>query len=131
MRQLLIRTGVNAIGLWLAALLVPGITLAQAGTSTSSKVATVILVALVFGLVNAVVKPIAKGCSFPLIVVTLGLFTFVVNGLMLALTSWLSGKLGLAFHVDEFWWDAVLGALVITLVSMAANLVLPERDEVR
>jgi putative membrane protein len=64
------------------------------------------------------VRPIAKIVSLPFIILTLGLFVFIVNALMLQQTSWVAGKFSLAFHVDQFFWDAVLGALVITFVSM-------------
>jgi putative membrane protein len=88
-----------------------------------------VLVALLFGLINAVVKPIAKLLSFPLIVLTLGLFTFVVNAFMLQITEWLSGPLGLSFVIDHFWWDAIIGALIITIVSMVLGWVLPDADD--
>jgi putative membrane protein len=126
MKNFLVKTGVNAVALWIAAIVVPGITLAQSSESTSSKVVTIIVVAAIFGVINAVVKPIAHFFSFPLIVLTLGLFTFVVNAFMLQILSWLSDSLGLAFHVDEFFWDAVLGALVVSFVSMLINMLLPD-----
>jgi putative membrane protein len=65
----------------------------------------------------------------PFIILTLGLFTLVVNALMLQLTSWFAEQLGLAFHVQEFFWDAVLGSIVITFVSMILNLVLPDGEK--
>ena len=123
----LIKIAVNAVALWVAAWLVPGISFGEG--KFGSKFATVLLVALVFGLINAVVKPIAKFFSFPLIVLTLGLFTFVVNAFMLQLTEWVSGPLGLSFVIDHFWWDAILGALVITIVSMVLGWVLPDDDD--
>jgi putative membrane protein len=112
-----IKTVINGVALWIAALLVDGINF---GTSpdTWAVVRTVALVALVFGVVNAFVRPIAKVVSLPFIILTLGLFVFVVNALMLELTSWLADKLDLAFHVEHFFWDAIFGALVVTLVSM-------------
>ncbi|NNG38603.1 phage holin family protein [Flexivirga sp. ID2601S] len=131
MQNFLIKTGVNAVALWIAALVVPGITLAQSGETTGSKVLTVIIAALIFGVINAIVKPIATFFSFPLIVLTLGLFTFVVNALMLQILSWLSDPLGLAFHVDTFFWDAILGALVVSFVSLLINMLLPDRLETR
>ena len=82
--------------------------------------------ALVFGLVNALVKPVLKFFATPLIWLTLGVFTLVINAAMLQLTSWLTGQLGLPFVVDEFFWDAVLGALIITFVSMVLNAILPD-----
>jgi len=125
--RFLIKIAVNAVALWVAAWLIPGITFGDG--KFGSKFATVVLVALVFGLVNAVVKPIAKLLSFPLIILTLGLFTFIVNALMLQLTEWIADPLGLSFRIAHFFWDAVLGALVITVVSMVLGWVIPDDDD--
>ena len=129
MTNFLIRTGVNAVALWVCAWLIDGIHLADGSATFASKLATIVLVALIFGVVNAVVKPIAKVLTFPFIVLTLGLFTFVVNAFLLQLTEWISSPLGLDFEITEFWWDAVIGALVITIVSMVLNSVLPEKED--
>jgi putative membrane protein len=116
-----LQTVINAIALWVAAWAVDGITF---GSGTAGQVIkTVIIVALIFGLVNAFIRPIAKLLSLPFIILTLGLFVFVVNALMLELTSWLAGKLDLSFHVDHFFWDAILGSLIITFVSMLLSFV--------
>ncbi|MEV5922602.1 phage holin family protein, partial [Streptomyces pseudogriseolus] len=85
------------------------------------------LVALIFGVVNFLVKPVVKLLSLPLLILTLGLFTLVVNALMLLLTSWLADQLDLSFHVEGFW-TAVLGGLIISVVSWALNVVLPDGD---
>ena len=124
---ILIKIGVNALALWVAAWLLPGISFGEG--KFGSKFATVVLVALVFGLVNAVVKPIAKLLSFPFIILTLGLFTFIVNAFMLQITEWIADPLGLSFTIDHFFWDAVLGAIIITIVSMVAHWVVPDGDE--
>ena len=105
----LLRLLVNAAALWAAIRLVPGI--AFGGDEV-----TLLLVALVFGVVNAVIRPVLLILSLPFLILTLGLFTFVVNALMLWLTSVLSGAFGLGFHVSGFW-PAFLGALVVTIVS--------------
>jgi putative membrane protein len=126
MVKFLIKVGVNGVALWVAAWIVDGIGFGEG--QFGSKFATVVLVALLFGLVNAFLKPIATFFSFPFIILTLGLFTLVVNALMLELTSGLSHALGLDFDVEHFFWDSVLGALVITLVSMILNLLLPDGD---
>ncbi|WP_457254301.1 phage holin family protein [Pedococcus sp. P5_B7] len=123
----LIKVAVNAVALWVAAWLVPGIGFGDG--KFGSKFATVLLVALVFGLVNAIVKPIAKFLSFPFIILTLGLFTFIVNAFMLQLTEWIADPLGLSFTITHFFWDAVLGAIVITIVSMVLGWVLPDGDD--
>ncbi|MBD2760475.1 phage holin family protein [Yimella sp. cx-573] len=130
MKNFLIRLVVNAIALWAAAGLISGIHLAEGAADNSAKIRTILLVALVFGVINALLKPIATFFSFPVIIVTLGLFMIIVNAAMLQLTSWFAGKLDLAFHVDHFFWDAVLGACVIAVVGMIANMVLPEKHEV-
>ena len=129
MTNFLIRTGVNAVALWVCAWLIDGIHLAYGSATFASKFATIVLVALIFGVVNAIVKPIAKVLAFPAIVLTLGLFTFVVNAFLLQLTEWIASPLGLDFEITKFWWDAVIGALVITIVSMILNWVLPEKED--
>lgn len=129
MRSFAIKTVVNAIALGAAALVVSGIHLGEEANATSTRLLSMVLVALVFGLVNAVLKPIVMFFSLPAIILTLGMFTWVVNALMLQVTSWLAGPLGLDFHVDHFFWDALLGSIVITLVAMILNVLLPDSIE--
>ena len=81
-------------------------------------------------LVNANIRPVAKLVTFPIILLTLGIFVFIINGLMLWLTSALAGALGLAFHVSGFW-SAFFGALVVSVVSMLLNVVLRESSDSR
>jgi putative membrane protein len=119
----LVRVVVNAVALGVACWLLPDITLT--GATTSEQVLRLLLVAVVFGLVNAVVRPIVKLLSLPFILLTLGLLIFVINALMLMLTSWLSGQLGLGFHVDGFG-TALVGALIITIVSWGLDVLLPD-----
>lgn len=128
MKSIAIKVLVNGIALWLAALVVSGINFG-ADSSLGQKLLTILIVAVIFGVLNAVLKPIVKFFSLPLIILTLGLFTFIINALMLQLTSWFADKLNLAFHVDEFFWDAVLGAIVITFVSMILHMILPDGDD--
>ncbi|MGY4983215.1 phage holin family protein [Streptomyces sp. 900105755] len=125
MKNFVVKTIANAGALAVAVWLLDKITLT--GDSTTKKVWTLILVALVFGLVNFLVKPIVKILTFPLFILTLGLITLVVNALMLLLTSWVCGKLDLSFHVEGFW-TAVLGGLIISVVSWALNMILPDTD---
>jgi putative membrane protein len=120
--QLIIRFVVNGIALWIAALVVDGVDI-EASTTTG-EVLTILAIAAVFAVVNIVVRPIVKILSLPLYVITLGLFTFVVNALMLLLTSWIADLLDVPFHVDGFW-SALLGGLVISFVSWMINLLLP------
>ncbi|WP_151526439.1 phage holin family protein [Serinicoccus kebangsaanensis] len=116
----------NGVALWVASALISGI---EFGGQGWAMVLTIIGVAVVFGLVNAIVRPLAQLLSLPLIILTLGLFLLVVNALMLLLTSWLSGVLGLDFRVDDFWWDAVLGSIIISVVSMFVGMLLPDGRE--
>jgi putative membrane protein len=125
MKNFIVKTLANAGALGVATWLIGGITLS--GGSTWHKALSLILVALVFGVVNWLVKPVVKVLSFPLFILTLGLITLVVNALMLLLTSWLAGKLSLDFHVDGFW-IAVLGGLVISVVSWALHMALPDDE---
>ncbi|MGN9755603.1 phage holin family protein [Streptomyces sp. SD31] len=125
MKNFVVKTIANAGALAVAVWLLDKITLT--GDSTGKKIGTLIVVALIFGVVNFLVKPIVKLLSLPLLILTLGLFTLVVNALMLLLTSWLADKLDLSFHVEGFW-TAVLGGLIISIVSWALNVVLPDGD---
>ncbi len=125
MMNFLVKTIANAGALAVAVWLLDKITLT--GDSTGKEIATLLLVALIFGLVNFLVKPVVKLLSLPLLILTLGLFTLVVNALMLLLTSWLADQLDLSFHVEGFW-TAVLGGLIISVVSWALNVVLPDGD---
>jgi putative membrane protein len=125
MMNFVVKTIANAGALAVAVWLLDKITLT--GDSTGKKVGTLIIVALIFGLVNFLVKPVVKLLSLPLLILTLGLFTLVVNALMLLLTSWLADTLDLSFHVEGFW-TAVLGGLIISVVSWALHVVLPDKD---
>ena len=116
--RFLVRLLVNAAALWVATRLVSGVTYSGGWLPFLG-------VALVFGVVNAFLRPVAKVLTFPLIIVTLGIFALVVNGLMLWLTSSLAGALGLGFHVDGFW-SAFWGALVVSFVSMVLSMFVRE-----
>jgi putative membrane protein len=109
-----IRLLVNAAALWVATQIVPGVSL-------SGGPLPLLGVALVFGVVNALIRPVARILTFPLIILTLGIFALVINGLMLWLTSSLSSALGLGFHVSGFW-AAFWGALVVSVVSTMLSL---------
>lgn len=127
MKSFAIKVLVNGVALWVAAHLVKGIHLAAGATSTSSQLVTILWVAVIFGVLNALIKPIMTVLSLPVIVLTLGLFALIVNAAMLELTSWAARQFSLDFHVDNFLWDAVSGAIIITVVSMILNLILPDR----
>ncbi|GFE23398.1 phage holin family protein [Streptomyces nigrescens] len=125
MKHFLVKTIANAAALAVAIWLLKDITLT--GENTGRQILTLILVALIFGLVNFLVKPVVKLLSLPLFILTLGLITLVVNALMLLLTSWLAGKADLAFHVGGFW-TALLGGVIISIVAWAMHVVLPDED---
>jgi putative membrane protein len=126
MKSFLIKLVVNALAIWVATLVVDGISVNAPGDSTTSTVVTYLVIGAIFGLVNAIVKPVVKVLAFPFYVLTLGLLTFVVNALMLELTAWISSHTSLTLTIDHFWWDAIWGALVVTLVSLVLNAVLPD-----
>jgi putative membrane protein len=123
--RFVIRTLVTALALWVAELILDGISVS--GSSTWANALTLIAVAVIFGLVNAIIKPIVKvlGCFF--YIITLGLIAFVVNALLFLLVDWLAGLLNLPFHVDGFW-AAFWGAIIVSVVSWAINLVIPDPD---
>jgi putative membrane protein len=114
----LVRWLVNAAALWVATRLVPGVSYVGGWLPFLG-------VALVFGFVNAFIRPVAKVLTFPLIILTLGIFSLVVNGLMLWLTSGLSGALDLGFHVRGFW-AAFFGALVVSIVSTVLSMLIAD-----
>jgi putative membrane protein len=122
MRQkLLLRWLINGVALYVAAELVPGIH-ADGGWQVLA------VMAIIFGLVNALISPILKFLTCPLIMLTLGLFTLVINALMLQLASWLGRQLGLGFYVTGFW-PAFWGALVISVVSFVLTMLIGYEDE--
>ncbi|TDU05299.1 putative membrane protein [Streptomyces sp. 846.5] len=125
MLRFVVKTLINAAAIWVATAVVTGITLTSG--DWQHKTLTVVLVALLFGVVNFVIKPIVKLFSLPLFILTLGLITFVINALMLWLTSWASGKLSLDFHVDGFV-PALLGSLIISIVAWALHMVFRDED---
>ncbi|GGV40309.1 phage holin family protein [Streptomyces spectabilis] len=126
MKNFVVKTIANAVALAVAVWLLDKITLT--GDSTGEKALTLIVVALLFGLVNFLVKPVVQVLTFPLFILTLGLITLVVNALMLLLTSWLADKLDVSFHVEGFW-TAVFGGLIISIVSWALNVALPDHKD--
>ena len=121
---ILIRLVITAVSLWIATLLIDGIELTT--DSLPGKAGTLVAVAVIFGLVNGILRPIIKGIGCGFYVLTLGLIAIVVNGLLFLLTSWIAGKLDLPFHVDNFWPSAVLGALLVGVVSWLLNMLVPD-----
>jgi putative membrane protein len=120
--RFLVWVTVNALALAAATWLLDGITLT--GTAEGHRVVTLLVVAVVFGVVNAVVRPVVTLLSLPFIILTLGLLVLVINALMLLLTSWVAGRLELGFHVDGLW-AAILGGIVVMLATWILELLLP------
>jgi len=125
-RSFLIKVGVNAIAIWVATLIVPGVEIT--GDTWTNNLVTLLVVGAIFGVVNAFIKPFVKFFSFPFYILTLGLFAFVVNAAMLEIVNWVSGITNLNFHIDDFFWSALGAAVVVTFVSMILNLLLPDGD---
>lgn len=117
MQSLLLHWVLNAAALWIAASIVPGL-------EFTGGLGRLLLVSAVFGVVNSTLRPLLTILTCPLIVVTLGLFTLVINALMLLVTGWLSESWGLGFTVTGFA-AAFWGGLVVGLVSMLLAIVLP------
>jgi len=122
MTRLLLRLIINAAALWAAAEIIPGIYFRGDGDVS---IISLIIVAFIFGVVNAVIKPILAIATCPVYLLTLGLFTFVVNALMLMLTSWLAGP---RFEVNGFW-PAFWGSIIISIISMLLSAFLKEPDK--
>ncbi|GAA1957772.1 phage holin family protein [Agromyces allii] len=126
--RFIIKVLVVAFALWLTTLLVDGVNVVPYEETSVGTVLTYLLVALIFGLVNAIVGTFIRIVAFPLYVLTLGLISFIVNGLLLMIVDWFSDLMGFGLVVESFWWG-VLGALVLGLFSWLIGLVVrPSRD---
>jgi putative membrane protein len=121
---IIIRLLITAVSLWISTLVIHGIELNT--DSVPGKIGTLLAVAVIFGIINAILRPIIKAIGCGLYVLTLGLIALVVNGLLFLLTSFIAGKLDLPFHVDNFWPSAVLGALLVGIVSWVLNMLVPD-----
>ncbi|MHA7176500.1 phage holin family protein [Arthrobacter sp. Sr24] len=130
MRRILVQVVLNAVALWIASWVLPGMAIASTSvldsnlggpSGTADTVNTALgylFIGLVFGVVNALVKPIVKLLSLPVTILTLGLFTIVINAAMLSLTAWLSTYTPVQFTIDSFFWTAILASLIISVVSL-------------
>ncbi|ABK05405.1 membrane protein of unknown function [Arthrobacter sp. FB24] len=134
MFSFILRVLINGLALGIASWILPGLDIsttatteavAQGGVTQGTDPLGVILaylfIGLIFGLVNALVRPIVSLLSLPITILTLGLFTIVINAAMLFLTSWLSSYTPVHFTIDSFFWTAVLAAIIITVVSLVAG----------
>jgi putative membrane protein len=122
---IVVRLIVSAIALWISTLVIKGITI---DGGVGKQAGTLLVVAVVFGVVNAVLRPIIKMVGCWAYVLTLGLVALFVNGALLLLTSFIADRLDLPFHVDKFWPTAVLGALLIGVISWILNMLVPDKD---
>jgi putative membrane protein len=126
MTKLLIRWLINFLALFAAAWLVPGITVDDSGGWV-----VFAIMAIILGLVNAILRPLLKLLTCPLILLTLGLFTLVINGFTLWLSSWIAVNwFHVGFYVDGFW-SAFWGGLVVSIVSVILSAILLEGDKKR
>jgi putative membrane protein len=119
--RLLFRWIASALAVGLAVYLLPGL-------EYDGRIQTLFVVALILGLVNAVVRPIVKALACGIIFLTLGLALFVINAAMLYLTSYIAGELGYGFHVRDFV-SAIIGSLVISLATWFLSLLIKDRDD--
>ena len=113
---------VTGLALWVTALILPGMHLGDDSATALTQVLTIGAIALILALINTIVKPILSFLAFPITCVTLGLFQLVINTLMLLLTSWVSGLLGLTLDFDSFWW-ALLAGIIIGVLSAIVEAV--------
>jgi putative membrane protein len=113
----------NAVALWLTTLIVSGVRVVPFNDDTLGTVLSYLFVALIFGIVNGLVGSIVRVVAFPLYILTLGLFSLIVNALLLLLASWLTGLFSFGLEIDGFWW-AVLGGLVLAILSSIIGAIL-------
>ncbi|WP_083410487.1 phage holin family protein [Mycolicibacterium rutilum] len=119
----MLRAALTGFALWVVTLIVPGIRFVGA-ESRLAEIGIVFVVAVIFGLVNAIIKPIVQIISIPLYIVTLGLFHIVINAFMLWITSWITEHTThWGLFIDDFWWTAIWAAIVLSIVSWALSLV--------
>lgn len=135
MRPFILQVLINALALWAASWILQGrISISSPaaadavagsgiteGADTIGIVVAYLFIGLIFGVVNALVKPLVSLLSLPITILTLGLFTIVINAAMLYLTSWLSSYTPVRFTIDSFFWTAVLAAIIITVISLVAG----------
>ena len=136
MFSFIVRVLINGLALWIASWILPGLDISTSatteavantgvtqGTETIGIILAYLFIGVIFGVVNAFVRPLVSFLSLPITILTLGLFTIVINAAMLYLTSWLSSYTPVHFTIDSFFWTAVLAAIIITLISLVAGRV--------
>jgi putative membrane protein len=136
MRSFIVRILINGLALWIASWILPGLDISSSattaavaktgvtqGTDTIGIILAYLFIGVIFGVVNAFVRPLVSFLSLPITILTLGLFTVVINAAMLYLTSWISTYTPVQFTIDSFFWTAVLAAIIITVISLVAGLI--------
>ncbi|MFQ4148735.1 phage holin family protein [Arthrobacter sp. LAPM80] len=133
MQRFILQVVINALGLWIASWILPGMNIAsttivannvggtEGSANTINTVLAYLFIGLVFGVVNALVKPVVKLLSLPVTFLTLGLFTIVINAAMLWLTAWVTSFTPAHLTIDDFFWTAIFAALIISLVSLVVG----------
>lgn len=131
MGSFLLRAALTGFALWVVTLIVPGISFVGAD-NTLQEIGIIFVVALIFGVVNAFIKPIVQILSIPLYILTLGLIHIVINALMLWITSWITeNTTHWGLYIDDFWWTAIWAAIVLSIVSWLLSLVVRDAGRVR
>jgi putative membrane protein len=124
MGSFVLRAALTGFAMWVVTLIVPGLRFVG-GDNTFQKIGIIFVVAVIFGVVNAIVKPIVQILSIPLYVLTLGLFHIVINALMLWITSWITRHTThWGLQIDHFWWTAIWAAIVLSVVSWALSVLI-------
>ena len=127
MGSFLLRAALTGVALWVVTLIVPGISFIG-GDTTPARVGIIFAVAVIFGLVNAIIKPIVQIVSIPLYILTLGLIHIVINALMLWITSRITEHTThWSLYIEDFWWTAIWAAIVLSIVSWLLSLVAGDR----
>jgi len=122
MRKFVLSTVINAIALWLTTVMVAGVTIVPEGAKTPGYLITLVVTAIIFGVVNGTIGRVGRFLAFPLFILTLGILALVFNTLMLLLMSWIGSVLGFGLHVDGFW-SGFWGAIVLSIVSGILGLI--------
>jgi len=124
------RAAVTGLALWVVTLVLPGMSFVG-GDSTIQRVGIILVVAVIFGLVNAFIKPFVQVLSIPLYILTLGLFHVVINALMLWITAWITDHTThWGLHIDQFWWTAIWAAILLSIVGWIISLPFRNTDRV-
>jgi len=123
MARFLIKLTLNAVALWFTTIIVAGVYVVPYAPDLVPTVLTYLLVALIFGFVNTVIGTVVRIVAIPLYILTLGLISFIINGLLLMLAAWISSLFGFGLVIESFWWG-VLGALVLGIISWLLGLLI-------